>query len=235
MKVIGHSQYNEDQIIKLIFNGIKIAKGSFFEIGVNNGGTTDTLQCNTAKLKEAGWSGHWIDAYFSHPEIRCHTVTENNIVGLMQSYHVKELDFFSIDIDSHDWHVVHAMLKSRLFSIKLLCVETNNYNGHCFLDRVLKPDAVAANTYGQPKSDAFGATTFSYNLLMEKFGYKLIATSSHGVNAFFIQNKYAARFKHAGNLEILYKDSNNLRTNWSAKGNPTYMTTAHHLLKASSS
>ena len=39
MNVIGHSQYNEDQIIKLIFND-KIAKGSFFEI--NNGGTTHT-------------------------------------------------------------------------------------------------------------------------------------------------------------------------------------------------
>ena len=79
-------------------------------------------------------------------------------------------------------------------------------------------DAPAPNTEGFSKSDAFGATTFSYNLLMVKFGYKLVATTNYGVNAFFIKNKFSTLFPKAGKLGELYKDSNNLFTNWNPVG-----------------
>ena len=95
----------------------------------------------------------------------------------------------------------------------------------------MRLDSPAPNTNGLPKNDAFGATTFSYNLLMVKYGYKLIASSHFGVNAFFIKEKYANLFSKAGKMIDLYKDSNNLKTNWNKKGPSQHMTMAQKLLK----
>ena len=80
------------------------------------------------------------------------------------------------------------------------------------------------------KSDAFGATTYSYNLLMEKFGYKLISTSINGINAFFIKSEFSKNFSPLGDIEKIYQDSNNVKNFWSTKGNPNFMTTAKDLL-----
>lgn len=65
---------------------------------------------------------------------------------------------------------------------------------------------------------------------MVKFGYRLIATSDYGVNAFFVKNKFANLFPKSGKMRELYVDSNNLLTNWNKKGPSKHMTTAQKLL-----
>ena len=229
-KIIGKSQYNEDVIIEAIFKVLKISRGIFFEIGVNDMTLDRSLQCNSINLINNGWEGQLVDANFKHPLVLNELVSVDNINDLAKTAGDK-INFFSIDIDSYDWHVVREVLRKKIVDVDVFCVETNNYNGHCFLDRVLRLDSPAANTNGLPKNDSFGATTFSYNLLMVRYGYKLIASSHFGVNAFFIKKKYANLFSKAGKMKDLYKDSNNLKTNWNKKGPRQHMTMAHKLLK----
>ena len=225
----GRSQYNEDEIIENIFNTINISKGTYFEIGVNDMSSDRTIQCNSVKLINRGWTGNLIDGNFEHPLVTKKYVSVNNIQEIV-TLAGKKIDFFSIDIDSYDWHIIREILSKNIIDINVFCVETNNYNGYCFLDRVLRLDAPAPNTKDIPKSDSFGATTFSYNLLMVRFGYKLVATSDYGVNAFFVKNEFANLFSKAGKIRELYTDSNNLFTNWNKKGPRQSMTSAVKLL-----
>tara|TARA_A200000113_G_scaffold186478_1_gene173634 strand:- start:417 stop:1109 length:693 start_codon:yes stop_codon:yes gene_type:complete len=226
----GKSQYDEDLIIDDIFNKINISKGTYFEIGVNNLTIDRSIQCNSIKLINRGWKGHLIDANFKHPLVLNKFISINNIKEISKIAG-RQVDFFSIDIDSYDWHIIREILEKNIIDVNVFCVETNNYNGDCFLDRVLKLDAPAPNTENQPKSDSFGATTFSYNLLMVRYGFKLVATSHFGVNAFFVKKKFSHLFPKAGKIRKLYKDSNNLLTNWNRKGPIEFMTTARNLLK----
>ena len=226
----GKSQYNEDSIIENIFNKINIYKGTYFEIGVNNKSFDGSIQCNSIKLINEGWTGNLVDSTFEHPLVIKKFISTSNLEEVA-TLAGQRINFFSIDIDSYDWHIVKDLLVKNIVDVDVFCVETNNYNGHCFLDRVLKLDAPAPNTKGWPKSDSFGAATFSYNLLMEKFNYKLIATSHHGVNAFFVHNKFANLFSKTINFDELYIDSNDLINNWSKKGPDQFMTTADLLLK----
>ena len=228
-KIKGRSQYNEDAIIKRIFDTLQIYNGVFFEIGVNDMTSDRSIQCNSINLINNGWQGKLVDANFVHPLVSNKFVSLENINDIAKQAGEK-INFFSIDIDSYDWHVVREVLRKKIIDVDVFCVETNNYNGHCFLDRVLRLDSPAPNTNGLPKNDAFGATTFSYNLLMVKYGYKLVATSHYGVNAFFVKEKHANLFAKAGKMKELYLDSNNLMTNWNKKGPSNHMTMAHKLL-----
>jgi hypothetical protein len=51
-----YSQNEEDGILAEIFRRLGIARGSFCEIGVENG-----LQCNTLYLIHNGWRGAWLE------------------------------------------------------------------------------------------------------------------------------------------------------------------------------
>lgn len=218
----GGSQNNEDYIIKNIFDKLNISSGTYFEIGVNNYTADRSIQCNSVQLVNKGWTGTLLDAKFKHPLVKNELVTVHNISRLVSN----KIDFFSIDIDSYDWYIVKEILQKKLCDVTVFCVETNNFNGHCFLDRLLKLDAPAPNTQGYEKSDAFGATTFSFNILMEHFDYKLIATSDEGINAFFVKDEFSSLFSKAGDLKSLYKDSNNRVTDWNRRGPSHFMTTA---------
>ena len=221
----GGSQNNEDDIIQVIFDKLNISQGSYLEIGVNNYTPDRSIQCNSIKLINKGWTGSLFDANFQHPLVKNILVSTDNVNELIDTQGAK-IDFFAIDIDSYDWYIVKEILQKKLIDVTVFCVETNNFSGHCFLDRILKLDAPAPNTKGYEKSDAFGATTYSFNLLMEHFGYKLIATSDEGINAFFIKDEFSNLFQKAGDLKNLYKDSNNQITEWNRRGPSHFMTTA---------
>ena len=228
---IGESQNNEEIIINEIFKKLNIKKGKFFEIGVNNLNIDGTIECNSLNLMKQGWDGNLIDAFYKHPLVVNKYVTVDNVKEIAEITNY-DIDFFSIDIDSYDWHIVYEILSKKILDVKVFCVETNNYNGNCYLDRVLKLDAPCLYNMEKPiKSDAFGATTYSYNLLMEKFGYKLIASSLNGINAFFVKSEFSKYFPLSGDIENIYLDSNNVKNYWNTKGNPAFMTTAEQLLK----
>ena len=66
-KINGRSQYNEDAIIEKIFENLKISKGVFFEIGVNNMTLDKSIQCNSINLLNKGWKGKLVDEELFDP------------------------------------------------------------------------------------------------------------------------------------------------------------------------
>ena len=233
MAINGHSQNNEDEIIGSIFDKLNIDKGFYLEIGINlkwENIHKFKVEGNTVKLLNKGWTGIWVDSSCTYPLINNLFVTPENINDFLKkiarNFDFKNIDFFSIDIDSHDWHVVRAVLENNI-NIPVFCVETNNYNGTTFLDRVLRKEI---NNDRFKKNDAFGATTYSYYLLFKKYGYELIDTSENGINAFFVKKNISHMFKNAGDIEILYKDTNHSKADWGRKGNANFCVSAKELL-----
>ena len=222
--VEGNSQRNEDEIISKIFEKLKIDTGIYFEIGVN--GKADKIECNTVKLLNKGWSGTWIDAKFKHPLVLNEYVTKKNINNLINS----DLDFFSIDIDSYDFHIVKHFLETKTVDVKVFCVETNNYRCEKYRDAVMREDVIPPGPPIKNKNDAFGATSYSYDLLFTQHDYVLVDTSLEGINSFYVKKELSDIFEDAGNFDKLYKPSN-IRNNWSRPGPDKNMITAKELLK----
>ncbi len=236
MYINGHSQNNEDEIIKNIFDKLNIVRGFYLEIGINlkwENLHKFKIEGNTVNLLNKGWSGMWYDSSCIYPLINnVFVTTENIMLAINVAKRTNNIDFFSIDIDSHDWHVVKTVLENNV-NIPVFCVETNNYNGTIFLDRVLRKDINNNNNKRRfERNDAFGATTYSYYLLFKKYGYELIDTSANGINAFFVKKNISHMFENAGNLEILYKDTNNTNNAWGKRGDPNFCVTAKELLNS---
>jgi len=189
------SQSSEDQCIQTVFDALDINLGAFVELGVNNCSHDKSIQCNTHALKQRGWLGHWIDAYFQHPEVHNHFITPWNIIPLLQRLKTPEcIDFFSIDIDSTDWYVTRSVLRSD-YHVMVYCTEVNGYHAKGL-------DLVMPVSHQRPqKSRCFGATLLAYKKLFEQHGYTLVAVTDNGVNAFWVQQEKAHLFEHAGDYD----------------------------------
>lgn len=184
------SQFDEDGIIEEIFNRIGICNSSFVEIGIGDG-----LENNSLYLLQKGWSGMWIDgaktnvnaarAKFSSVldktlTIKNEFVTPDNVNAVISDFPYSELDFFSLDVDGNDYHIWKSItyLKPRV-----VCLE---YNAKFRppVEWVMKRN----DTHWQDKSDYFGASLKSMELLSAEKGYSLVGCSLTGANAFFVRN-----------------------------------------------
>jgi hypothetical protein len=73
------------------------------------------MGANTATLHQQGWNGLLLDINNENPAINLHKakVGPDNIVSIFESYNVPyDVDYISIDIDSVDAFVFHAILNS---------------------------------------------------------------------------------------------------------------------------
>ena len=191
-----YSQSDEDGIIEEIFNRLSIDKGTFIEIGVENG-----LQCNTLYLIHKGWQGCWVEGNANQqpyimekfrsiipnrlrPHFRIVTAENiNSIIGQIHPDH-SELDFLSIDIDGNDIYI----LESIDIRPKVLCVE---YNAK-FPARVSKQQAYNPDlSWGF--TDYMGSSLKAVADVADKKGYRLVGTNISGVNAFFVRNDLAGQ------------------------------------------
>ena len=75
----------------------------------------------------------WYDSSCIYPLINNVFVTTDNIMlAINVAKRTNNIDFFSIDIDSHDWHVVKTVLENNV-NIPVFCVDTNNITEQFFL------------------------------------------------------------------------------------------------------
>ena len=184
----GYSQADEDGIIEEIFRRIGGGR-TFMEIGIGDG-----TENNTHYLLLKGWSGTWVDgnpdsiasiraALPGNPqrlEIVEQFVDADNIAGL-----ARDVDFLSLDIDGNDLHVLRRYLAAA--SPKVVCVE---YNARFPPPLVI---AVAYNSSHRYAEDDYqGASLQAFVDLMA--GYRLVACTVSGVNAFFVRNDLAGKF-----------------------------------------
>lgn len=182
-----YSQQDEDGILEEIFRRLGVERGSFLEIGVEDG-----LECNTLYLIHKGWRGHWvegdekrrgaIEAKFApvlgrRLQVGFGFVTAANINQVLASAPA-DLDFLSIDVDGMDIYLLEALASSP----KVICVE---YNAK------FPPNLSKRPSY-DPKfrwagADYMGSSLLALTEAAEAKGYRLVATNITGANAFFVR------------------------------------------------
>ena len=99
------------------------------------------------------------------------------------------LDIISVDLDGNDLYIVQALLEAGI-QPRLFIVE---YNAK------FPPPIKFSITYDERHrwngDDYFGASLSSFDDLFRRFDYRLVCCNAQtGVNAFFIQNRYAHLF-----------------------------------------
>jgi hypothetical protein len=194
-----YSQNDEDGILAEIFNRLKLDRGIFCEIGVENG-----LECNTLYLIHQGWRGCWLErnesqrapisttfASLIHSNrlvLGLGVITPDNvndaIAGALGAikHGPQDLDFLSIDIDGMDIYLWEALA----LSPKVICIE---YNAKFPPPLVKKPVLDPANVWRG--GDYMGSSLSALFETGQKKGYTLVGTNIVGGNAFFVRNDLA--------------------------------------------
>lgn len=185
------SQFGEDGIIQEIFKRIGTTNQYFVEFGVEDGSET-----NSTYLLYKGWKGLWIDGGAENIAAIHHScskaiakgqlvamesfITAENIESLFARANVpQEFDLLSIDIDRNDYYIWKAINDYRP---RVVIIEYNSIfrpGDHFVVDY----DANAM----WDKTSNFGASLESMVKLGEEKGYKLVASSFAGLNAFFVR------------------------------------------------
>lgn len=200
-----YSQNGEDGItLEVLYRiyGSDLFNKSYVEFGVENGS-----QCNTRILREYyGWSGLLMDSFYANHYINLFPefITKENIISLFHKYNIsKHFGLLCVDTDLNDFYILHEILK--YYCVDVVIIE---YNG------TFDPDTEAVIEYLPSKvwdgSNYFGASLLSYTKMLNSHGYSLVYVENAGVNAFFVNNKYASseRFININNLHKLYKKPN---------------------------
>ena len=204
------SQFGEDGITEYIFDKIGTDSKYFVEIG-----TQDGNECNTRfLLEEKGWTGIMLDAIApSNPSINLHNhfITRHNIEEVWDLYNIpRDFDYFSIDTDGVDWHLLRRVLNHCNF--KAFVCEYNACLGS-HVDQVLDysegfDDFELCKQWDAGEYNIFyGASLIAYQNLAKEYGFSLVYTN--GVNAFFVNDKYWTNeedFPDTNNTEALFKD-----------------------------
>lgn len=123
-----YSQGNQDCMLDTIFAKLGTTNKFFLEYGFNTKTQCTSSGPNTCKLSSIdGWNGLLLDGDNENPEInlRAHYLYGNNIVSILKKYDVpKELDFYSGDMDSHDYFVLDNALEH--FRPRVITTEYNS-------------------------------------------------------------------------------------------------------------
>lgn len=199
-----YSQFDEDGIIRECLRRIGLVttlSRTFVEVGCADG-----LENNTHLLLLDGYRGIWIDG--DGDKIRDigqalgGTVFEQlwiveSVVGRDSSpllarrsrrfLGVESVDFYSLNIDGNDWHVLPQWLQA--LAPKLVCVE---YNAK------FPPPSRLVMRYDDGHSwrgnDYFGASLQSWVDRLASEGYTLVSCNLTGANAFFVRDDLLKHF-----------------------------------------
>ena len=190
------SQAGEDGIISEIFNRIGTTNKFFVEFGVGNG-----LENNSTYLLVKGWQGYWIEGserfcksirqsfkdLIANQQLTLKNtfITAANIEDLFREGNVPtELDLLSIDIDGNDYWVWQAITNYRPRVVIL------EYNA------IYPPESSWVMQYNPSHQWKYNSHMGSSLKALEKLGhqkgYKLVACSFSGVNAFFVREDLLA-------------------------------------------
>ncbi len=190
------SQSGEDGILREIFRRIGETDRTFVEVGASDG-----LENNTTSLLIRGWTGHWIECdrrcvgrargkfrqllESGALSIKQASVTAENVEPLFSELGVPgEPDLLSIDIDGNDYWVWRAISS---VSPRVVVIEYN---------ALMQPDVRWVMAY-VPRHRWLGTTYQGASLaslvaLGSEKGYRLVACSLSGVNAFFVRDDLIA-------------------------------------------
>lgn len=189
-----YSQTDEDGIIQEIFDRIGTSH-TFLEIGVQTG-----VECNTLYLLLKGWKGTWVEGspsyvkqitaaldgteFPSRFQALNSFVTRGNIVSIYDRaarfIGAENVDFFSLDIDGNDIHILRELLSSGARP-RVVCVE---YHGK--YPPPLSIESAYADDHVWDGSDYMGSSLQAFVDMVGEFGYRLVTCNIPGINAFFV-------------------------------------------------
>jgi hypothetical protein len=190
------SQNDEDGILLEICRRVDLKNARFIELGVGNG-----LENNSLILLMSGWRGAWLggeDLAFQVPPDTKRLVfnkawiTVENVhqlyVDSSKRLGVESFDLLSIDLDGNDLYVLRELL-GRQIRPSIVVVE---YNG-----KFPSPIRFSIDYDPQHKfndTDYCGASLQSFIDLLTASGYLLVGCNITGLNAFFVERKFADLF-----------------------------------------
>ncbi len=186
-----YSQNGEDGIIAEIFRRIGATNRVFAECAPGDGSEN-----NTRYLLTQGWTGLWVEGDPKHAQaisrdfakllkegklrFQQERVTAQNVEALLERASLPaEFDLLSIDLDRNDYWVWQGIQR---FRPRVVAIEYNAiFPPGC--EWVVEYDPQA----GWDGSSNCGASLTALELLGARKGYKLVACSLSGVNAFFVR------------------------------------------------
>lgn len=197
-----YSQTDEDGIIEEIFRRLGGGR-TFLEVGVQTG-----VECNSLYLLLKGWRGCWVEGSQRYVEAIGEAlggtsfpprfqaiqsfVTRGNIAGLYDRtrsfVEAEEIDFFSLDIDGNDLHVMNDLLAAGARP-RVVCVE---YHGK--FPPPLSLTIRYADDHVWDETDYMGSSLQAFTDLFAAFGYRLVTCNIPGINAFFVREDLAHHF-----------------------------------------
>jgi hypothetical protein len=194
------SQSDEDGIIGAIFANLD-ARKTFIEIACGNG-----LENNTHLLLLSGWKGVWVDgserhiAYiqselgdlaFPRLLVERQFVDLDNIGPIITRYcnflGDGDVDFFSLDIDGNELAILKKSLE--FFAPRMICVE---YNAKFPPPLELSIRYDASHVWAR---DDYQGCSLMALVEATRSRYTLLTCGMSGVNAFFVRDDLAHRFR----------------------------------------
>lgn len=126
------SQGGQDGVLEHIFSNIGEGGRFYVEFGFDSDGWAGGIGGpNTQQLNVRGWRGLLLDGGHENPAINLHKefITPENIASLFSKYAVPpSVDYVSIDLDSSDVWVMHALLQNGTWRPRVISTEYNcNY------------------------------------------------------------------------------------------------------------
>ena len=223
-----YSQNDEDGIIEEIFRRVG-GDRTFLEIGVQTG-----VECNSLYLLLKGWRGCWIEGNARSVEAIGRTlggtafpprfqaissfVTRGNIASLYDQARsfvgAPEIDFFSLDIDGNDLHVMTDLLDAGARP-RIVCVE--------YQAKFPPPVSLTiryADDHVWDETDYMGSSLQAFVDLFASHGYRLITCNIPGVNAFFAREDLTHHFPTL-TVEQLYQPFRNYLSPFGAPQPPS--------------
>lgn len=192
-------------ILHQIFQNVIATEKYFVEFGFDASNWTGGGGSNTGYLKFLlGWDGLLLDGSHSNKAMNLHNhlIHPETIISLFHKYEVPaDVDYISIDLDSTDIFVLHAILEDDYYKPKVISVEYNCYfphnstiaNAGYEVKRAIKPnlDLLSQRKYYVANIIAAGARfhgTSLKNIFLaaEKFGYKVVAVDT-SYDAFLVR------------------------------------------------
>ena len=188
------SQNGEDGIIQFLTDRLKNKNKYFVEIGCGNG-----LENNSTNLILNNWSGVACDIpnnikYYQRlmkiiqPSKKIHFVSGiinmENIKTIINNFFKKEINFFSLDIDSYDFYILNEVLKNNILP-QIICVEYNPFLGKNPYTIEYIPN-FRRYSFDKERGLYFGSSLEAWKILLKKYNYEFICVDKNGVNAFFI-------------------------------------------------
>lgn len=207
-----HSQNGEDGIIQFLMGVTERPEGvDFLEIGASNGDEN-----NTTYLALQGYKGFAVEqnprriqaftplarerGVVNNIHLLHLSVTPALVVDIMYQYpDIRDCWVFSLDIDSYDWHICHAMVNHG-FRPVIMVLEVNP----SFVS-----DPVTIPLFHPIPKDKhliyYGCGYAAWRALLEPLGYKYLGVDTNGVNAFFVDE---SRLKAGTQIDVLHWTDN---------------------------